>query len=231
MIKESDYIVYLHINKINKKTYVGITSSTNNPQDRWRYGHGYKRCEIMHRAIKKYGWDNFKHIVLCRTTKAKARLLEATLIWHYKHKGISYNISNGGEGTGVVSESTKEKLRQYVGEKSSMYGKHPSEETIRRRIETRKRLNHYDKSMPWLAIYRLRKGKDSPLYGKRPSDSTLNAHRKPILQYDSQGNFIKEFPSIKDAAKEANISSPALVNCLKGKTKKAGGFKWKYKNE
>lgn len=129
----------------------------------------------------------------------------------------------------MVSESTKEKLRQYVGEKSSMYGKHPSPETIRKRIETRKRLGHYDTDMPWLAIYRLRKGKDSPLYGRKPSENTLKAHRKVIIQYDLQGNFIREFPSIKETSLTVNISQPAIVHCLKGKTNKAGGFKWEYK--
>ena len=44
-------------------------------------------------------------------------------------------------------------------------------------------------------------------------------------------NFIKEFNSIKEASEEIGISKPAIVHCLKGKTKKAGGYKWKYKYE
>lgn len=223
-------IVYLHINKINKKTYVGITKSVTNPQYRWRYGHGYTKCEIMNRAINKYGWNNFSHIVLCTTTKERAKLLESALIHLYKGSKVSYNISNGGDGVGVVSESTKEKLRQYVGPKASMYGKHPSEETIRKRVETRKRLNNYSRDMPWLAKYRLRKGKDSPMFGRKPSENTLKAHKKSILQYDLNDNLIKEFNSIKEAAEEVNVSKPAVVHCLKGKTRKAGGYKWKYKD-
>lgn len=64
---EEKYIVYLHINKTNNKVYVGITSMAVN--NRWREGKGYIKCEIMNRAILKYGWNNFEHIILCKTSK------------------------------------------------------------------------------------------------------------------------------------------------------------------
>lgn len=226
---EEKYIVYLHINKTNNKVYVGITSMAVN--NRWREGKGYIKCEIMNRAILKYGWNNFEHIILCKTSKDRAIVLEQYLIRHYKRKGLSYNISNGGQGVGTVSEYTKNKLRKYVGSKASMYGKHPSKETIEKRVSTRKALGHYAKDMPWLAKYRLRKGKDSPLFGKAPSENTLLAHRKIILQFSLDGEFIKEFNSIKEASEEIGVSKSAIVHCLKGKTKKAGGYKWKYKYE
>lgn len=50
----------------------------------------------MNRAILKYGWNNFEHIILCKTSKDRAIVLEQYLIRHYKRKGLSYNISNGG---------------------------------------------------------------------------------------------------------------------------------------
>lgn len=115
---EEKYIVYLHINKTNNKVYVGITSMAVN--NRWREGKGYIKCEIMNRAILKYGWNNFEHIILCKTSKDRAIVLEQYLIRHYKRKGLSYNISNGGQGVGTVSEYTKNKLRKYVGSKASM---------------------------------------------------------------------------------------------------------------
>ncbi len=228
-MRKRDYTVYLHINKVNRKVYVGITSMR--VENRWREGKGYKKCEIMNRAILKYGWSNFEHIILCKTSKNRAIVLEKALIKLYKNKRMSYNISGGGEGAGTVSEYTREKLRQYKGEKSSMFGKHPSKETIEKRISTRRALGHYSKDTSWLAPYRLRKGKESPMYGRKPSENTLLAHRKVILQFSLDGEFIREFNSIKEASEEISISKPAIVHCLKGKTKKAGGYKWKYKYE
>ena len=214
-MRKRDYTVYLHINKVNRKVYVGITSMR--VENRWREGKGYKKCEIMNRAILKYGWSNFEHIILCKTSKDRAIILEKSLIKFYKNRRISYNISGGGEDAGTVSEYTKEKLRQYKGEKSSMFGKHPSKETIEKRISTRKALGHYSKDTSWLAPYRLRKGKESPMYGRKPSENTLLAHRKVILQFSLDGEFIKEFSSIKEASGEIGISNTSNCALLKRK--------------
>ena len=57
------YIIYLHRNKINGKCYVGQTSV--DPLERWGInGYGYHNQQYFYRAIQKYGWDNFEHIIL-----------------------------------------------------------------------------------------------------------------------------------------------------------------------
>lgn len=50
---------------------------------------------------------------------------------------------------------------------------------------------------------------------------------KPILQYDLEGNFIKEWPSISEATR--NINNSDIPSCLSGKQSQAGGFIWIYK--
>ena len=55
------FIVYMHINKINNKKYIGITCQKAN--ERWRNGKGYKTGRFK-KSIDKYGWDNFEHIIL-----------------------------------------------------------------------------------------------------------------------------------------------------------------------
>ena len=49
-----------------------------------------------------------------------------------------------------------------------------------------------------------------------------------IKQFDLQGNFIKEWNSIKEAADGTNTSKTPLTQCLNGKGKTAGGFLWSY---
>ena len=56
------YSVYMHINKINGKKYIGITSQR--PKSRWHNGKGYAQQRRFYSAIKSYGWDNFEHIIL-----------------------------------------------------------------------------------------------------------------------------------------------------------------------
>lgn len=56
------YSIYVHINKLNHKMYFGITKQ--NPKRRFRDGEGYKSCTKFYKAIQKYGWDNFEHIII-----------------------------------------------------------------------------------------------------------------------------------------------------------------------
>ena len=53
--------------------------------------------------------------------------------------------------------------------------------------------------------------------------------KKPIEQYDLNGNYLNTFPSAVDVEKQLNIHRSAICSCCKGKFKTAGGFIWKYK--
>ena len=55
-----------------------------------------------------------------------------------------------------------------------------------------------------------------------------NFHSTPIIQYDSEGKFIKEWPSILDAQETLKIYHIGMV-CA-GRRKSAGGYLWSYKN-
>ena len=53
---------------------------------------------------------------------------------------------------------------------------------------------------------------------------------KSVLQFDKQGNFIKQWDSIKKASVVVNGFDGSIGNCLKGRVKSAGGYIWKYAN-
>lgn len=58
------------------------------------------------------------------------------------------------------------------------------------------------------------------------------AHRKPIIAYNLDGTFHKRYNSITEATKELNLNSHNnIVNVLKGRSKSASGFIWKYEDE
>ena len=48
----------------------------------------------------------------------------------------------------------------------------------------------------------------------------------PVLKYDLDGNFIREFESVTEAKEKY---SSRVQDCLNGKTTQASGFQWKYK--
>ena len=114
----SDYVVYVHQNKVNGKRYIGIT---NNTVKRW-YGKGkhYDGCPRFFNAIQKYGWDNFTHKVIERgLTLEEANERERFYIAKYKstEKAHGYNITTGGDHAPTMlgkhhSEETKAKMRK-----------------------------------------------------------------------------------------------------------------------
>ena len=92
------WTVYKHISP-SQKVYIGITSDI---KRRWA-ANGYYYClsdTVFSRALKKYGWENFAHVVIKEgLTKKEACAMEKELIAYYKAIGNSYNITDGGEGT------------------------------------------------------------------------------------------------------------------------------------
>lgn len=108
------YTVYMHISPSDKK-YVGITK--NEPVHRWDNGNGYRSSPHFWKAIKKYGWNNFRHIILFEhLTKEKAIKKEIELIEKYNLTDgkYGYNITKGGDGLNgmIMSDNTKKKMSE-----------------------------------------------------------------------------------------------------------------------
>ena len=61
-------------------------------------------------------------------------------------------------------------------------------------------------------------------YGKKHHKS------KPIIQYDKEGNFIKEWECANDVERVLGISNKHIGSVCLGKRKSCGGYIWKYKN-
>lgn len=54
---------------------------------------------------------------------------------------------------------------------------------------------------------------------------------KPILQYDKNGNFIKEWRSIQSIRRELGFNPSHISECARGKRKYSYGFVWVFKNK
>lgn len=132
-------IIYLTINKINGKKYIGMCKNTHS---KLYLGSG----KLFKQALKKYGKENFERIVLqeCETFD---ELSQAEAYWIEKYDAVKseefYNLSYGGFGgnsdylkeywNSFTAEERKTlrkwKKRDLSGEKNPMYGKTHSEET------------------------------------------------------------------------------------------------------
>ena len=147
------------------------------------------------------------------------------------------------------TEETKERLRE------ASSGKVPSEETrikisealtgIQRSVETRQKMSDAQKQLYQDEERRMRNSQrlkeyysnpeNHPMYGKHRSDETKRklviANGKPVLQFDKNGEFIKEYPSTGEAARVNNLSQSDVCYCCLKKHITAGGYMWIYKDE
>lgn len=201
-IYNGTYCVYIHINKINGKMYVGQTIHGYNPKKRWDNGNGYQHCPYFSKAIVKYGWGNFEHEIIANNlTALEADNFEKLLIEKLDtmNPDKGYNLEKGGTKNKTLSESTKKKISNshigeknpmygvtLNGEKNGMYGKHHTDETKKKISEaiSGEKNGNYGKQMSdeqKQKISQSKKGKyvgeNSPWYGKKHTEESKQKMR------------------------------------------------------
>jgi len=237
--------IYYILNIINGDLYIGSAKCIHR-----RCGNhistanrGKHRNPKLQSAFNKYGMDNFEFGVICYTininTEQELQDIEQKWIDFYKPK---YNILKKAHRSEYV-DSKKERLnrrgfkhteetkivmsKKAMGNKNSLGKKWKPDRKIAVRTKT------------------LPSGKNSPSYGiKRSQESiqkrleTFNRNRQeklkssiPVLQYDLNCFFIKEWLHEEQASKELGIRKD-LIRLVLDETKcnkTAGGYIWKYK--
>lgn len=246
IIKNGNFIVYIHTNKVNGKMYVGITSQSTDA--RWRQGKGYKHCIAFHRAIEKYGWDGFEHEVFAANlTREEAENMEKILIekLNTQNPEFGYNISEGGNAPRQTDETKRKISESRLGEKNPMFGrKHTAEEqdNLSKRFsgsgnprygvslseETKQKISEAQKGKHLTEEHKKKiadtlskkfKGRPRPDGGGRPPKSILCVETGEI------------FESIAEAAKSKGIKSKNRISAVaKGTAITCGGYHWEYVN-
>lgn len=82
-----------------------------------------------------------------------------------------------------------------------------------------------------LYLSEVNSGENHPMYGTHPSKETLLRKSKVIWQYGLEGNFIREWESLKSASTELNIHISAISQCCHNRCKTAGGYMWRLKTK
>lgn len=201
IIYNGNWTVYVHINKINGKMYVGITSKELKHRFRSN-GLGYKSCSHFWHAIQKYGWNNFDHeIIASHLTEDEACNMEKLLIkkLNLTDQSVGYNISEGGNKGCLLT-----------GNRHWVYGKHLSEETRKKISEAKKGTTFL---MPESAKEKIRKA------------LTGNHNGKCTKVFCVETGILYE--SAAEASRETGFDPSQILSCARGRGKTVHKTHWK----
>lgn len=224
--------------------YIGIT---NNPYNRFR-DHINRRDFVPSSNILLYKWitDSINlglfplfEIIHNNISMQQAKEIEISLIKYYGKKynksGILFNITDGGDGIKKVSK--------YINKEIIMYDKNGT------KINTYK--NHFEianlfnckcvdvtnactgKQKTFKKFILRFSGDPFNLYETKHHKGRqgLNTSKK-VYQYDLDGNFLKEYNSLKDAALNNNSSQSNISCACSEKTRYSNKYQWRlYKKE
>ena len=164
-------IIYKYTNKVNGKSYIGQTT---NPKARHIQHKNTYEDSYFHRAIKKYGFDNFQYEVLATITASDTDrdfisstldYLEITYIQVYDSYNNGYNLTVGGNGN--KKYYTDEDRKKARNEHNKKYYEKRKEE-----------INEYQKN------YREEHKEEKNEYNK----NYYKEHREKIIEHNMKYN-------------------------------------------
>lgn len=214
----------MHVSPINKR-YIGITSQR--PERRWRKnGEGYKDHTYFWRAIQKYGWDNFDHIIICEgLTKEEAEQKEIELIAYYNsnNEDYGYNLSSGGEsgskGYRYTDEQRKRMSENRKGEKNGMYGKHHTKESIES-----DRMKHFRENLSEETIYKMSIAKKGKKRDRKSVDKQINTISNQVICIETKVTYKNTI----EAGIKNNLDRSSISKVCRKERETCGGYHWAY---
>lgn len=214
--------IYKITNSLNE-CYIGQTVNWEKRKRQYKNLHCKKQPKI-YASLLKYGWNKHKFEIIEECCKSqldqKESFYKRKFIKKFGWKKALFCKIKDRKG-GQVSEETKLKISKT---KLKFYKNNPGNTKGMKFIKSQETCNKISKSLL---------GKEKSIEHKQNMSlcrlGKTTKKCRPILQYDLQGNFIKEWNKIKDASISLGASDGNIICCAKGIQKTAYGFIWKFK--
>lgn len=239
------------------RVYIGKSSDFNKRLYSYRNGHCVKQ-RLLYNSLKKYGFENHTIECIDSFSGSNDYANDKEMFWirsfmsnNHKWDKRGMNLTDGGDGTiGLrMSIEAKNKMslkkigkeppnkgkpmpihqvemqRERMKGKSPLQGKtfsHLPEEERKRWFGSHNLGNSYNKG-------RKLKPHVVEMHRKRLTGKPNVFLYKAILQYSNEGEFIKEYDSIKNASAETGLSCWTIGCIAKGNMKRPHKYVFKYK--
>ncbi len=188
------------------KIYIGQSVNINKRFKEYNKIYNCKSQIKLYNSLIKYGFDahTFDIIEECSIEQLNERERYWQDYYDVLNNGLNCKLTQIKDKSGKLSKETCNKKSLSMKGKYIRLGAVLSEETKDLMSIAAKNI-----PKPWL------KGRISPSLGKKKTQDVLDAKYKAVVQYDLEGNFIREFKSILEAAKCTNIHKSNISNCVR----------------
>jgi group I intron endonuclease len=222
------------------KIYIGKSIDIEKRHYQYEKGH-MKQQTALYNSVKKYGWNNHKVEILKECEEDKLNELESYYISYYNSVEKGLNLTYGGDG-GRKSDITKQRIS------TSMMGK-------RGPYNVNNPVYQYDLEGNFIKEWKnpktavdnmgLSRGEikavldtNNTVHGYRFTSIKVeklnpttkwNGIKKKVLEYDLEGNFVKEWGCAREASKILNIAIQHITAVCRGEINKTHNRKFTYK--
>jgi group I intron endonuclease len=183
--------VIYKISSPNGKVYIGRTNNFDGRMAEHKCNALTKNSKnSLHKAIRKYGWDNMTKEIICEVETENSQKMEEQFIIAYDSVRKGYNDTyNGGGGSRWEGRRDTKEYAEFIekmkiingGSNNGMYGKNHS-------TESKQKLKEKAKGRFTLEWYIERNGDDE---GKRLYEERRLWLKSRNLKKDENGKFIK----------------------------------------
>lgn len=221
------YTVYMHTTPDGKR-YIGVTRR--DVALRWRNGKGYRRCLDFQSAIGMYGWANITHEVLCTgLTEADGKQAEKDYIAAHKTCDplFGYNKTTGGDGTCGCFPSAETRAKKSEAAKGNKNALGHKMSDKGREVMRAKRVGRITPSETRAKISAALRGMKRTAETKQKMHDAQASRARAVECLTKDGESVGRFEYIVDAAKKTGIGYSSIQNACSGKSKTAGGYKWR----
>lgn len=186
----------------------------------------------FHRALKKYGLENFKWEIIDKANSDK-EIKEKEIYWIkrlntciHSPNSQGYNITVGGEG-GVSWNSRPVVQYDLTGKKINEFESCACA-SVQTGVDRRTLLDCASGELLTAGKY-IWKFKDECNQDQiQPILPSRKDKCKSVVQLDLNGYFINSFSSVNEASEKTGTRRTALSSCLGGRNSTANGFQWIY---
>ena len=259
-MREITGIIYQATNKINGSKYIGKSFRTKPVTENYlmtkrKAGHKYlmnhaKNKQYFHRALCKYGFENFEWEIIDRSNK-KQELSDKETYWikeldTFAPNRKGYNSTLGGDGAvGLPASDLNKRVTRERSEVPII------EITTQKRFGSLRDAIAYFGDLSYSGISNVLCGNDDCVQTQGYSFARISDYENNVEYYKKLANDLRNgyitshggrsiinmttgeiFPSTKEPSEKYGLDRSSITKACKGvRLKKCGGFEWKYLEE